>query len=65
MIQLMLTEEEQEFLIEILENEKSDLRMEIAGTDRLGYRDMLKKREVLMKSIQQKLEQAPAEKTAV
>ena len=62
MIQFMLTDEERELLIEILENDKSDLRMEIANTDRLGYREMLKKREVLMKIIQQKLEQASAEK---
>jgi hypothetical protein len=64
MIQLMLTEEERDLLIEILENDKSDLRMEIASTDRLGYRDMLKNREALMKSIQQKLEQSTAEKAA-
>ena len=64
MIQLTLTEEEQELLIQILENDKSDLRMEIAGTDRLEYRNMLKKREALMKDIQQKLEQAAEKKTA-
>jgi hypothetical protein len=64
MIQLTLTEEEQKLLMEILENDKSDLRMEIAGTDRLEYRNMLKNREVLMKNIQQKLEQAAVEKIA-
>ena len=62
MIQLMITEEERELLMDILENDISDLRMEIADTDRQGYRDMLKNREILMKNIQQKLEQAPAEK---
>jgi hypothetical protein len=50
--------------MEILENDISDLRMEIADTDRREYREMLKNREVLMKKIQQKLEQAPAEKAA-
>jgi hypothetical protein len=65
MIQLMLTKEEQELLMDILENEKSDLRMEIADTDRLGYREMLKKRENLMKAIQQKLEQASVEKSPI
>lgn len=64
MIQLMLTEEERELLMDILENDKSDLRTEIAHTDQLGYRDMLKNREALMKSIQKKLEQAPSEKAA-
>jgi hypothetical protein len=62
MIQLMITEEEQKLLMDIVENDISELRMEIADTDRQGYRDMLKNREILMKNIQQKLEQAPAEK---
>ncbi|MDO9301319.1 MAG: hypothetical protein Q7T89_08045 [Anaerolineales bacterium] len=64
MIQLMITEEERKLLIDILENDISELRMEIADTDRQKYRDMLKNREVLMKNIQQKLEQASAEKSA-
>ncbi len=64
MIQLMITEEERELLMDILENDISDLRMEIADTDRRGYREMLKNREVLMKNIQQKLDQALAEKAA-
>ena len=62
MIQLKITEEERELLIEILENDISDLRMEIADTDRREYREMLKNREALMKRIQQKLEQALAKK---
>jgi hypothetical protein len=65
MIQLMLTKEEQELLMDILEVEKSDLRMEIADTDRLEYRKMLKRREDLMKVILQKLEQASAEKSPI
>jgi len=64
MIQLMITEEERELLMDILENDISDLRMEIADTDRRGYREMLKNREALMKNIQQKLDQALAEKAA-
>ena len=64
MIQLMITEEERELLMDILENDISDLRMEIADTDRRGYREMLKNREILMKNIQQKLDQATAEKAA-
>ena len=62
MIQLKITEEERELLIEILENDISDLRMEIADTDRREYRDMLKNREAMMKKIQQKLEQSSAKK---
>ena len=64
MIQLMITEEEQKLLLVLLENDISELRMEIADTDRRGYRDMLKNRETLMKNIQQKLEQASVEKAA-
>jgi hypothetical protein len=64
MIQLMITEEEQKLLIELMENEISDLRMEIADTDRQEYRNMLKSRESLMKNFQQKLEQVLAEKAA-
>ena len=57
MIQLTLTEEEREVLFDILENDIAELRMEISDTHRREYRDMLKHREALMKSIQQKLEQ--------
>ena len=64
MIQLMVTEEERELLMDILENNISDLRMEIAGTDRQEYRNMLKSRETIMKNIQSKLEQVPSEKDA-
>lgn len=64
MIQFMITEEERELLIDILETDISELRMEIADTDRREYREMLKNREVLMKNIQQRLDQALAEKAA-
>jgi hypothetical protein len=62
MIQLTFTEEEREVLFDILENDIAELRMEISDTHRREYRDMLKHRESLLKSIQQKLEQAAAEK---
>jgi hypothetical protein len=58
MIQLEITGEERDLLIEILESDISDLRMEIADTDRQAYRDMLISREVLMKKIQHELGQA-------
>ena len=62
MIQLTFTEEEREVLFDILESDIAELRMEISDTHRREYRDMLKHRESLMKSIQHKLEQAAAEK---
>jgi hypothetical protein len=64
MIQFMVTEEERELLMDVLENNISDLRMEIADTDRQEYRNMLKNRETIMKNIQSKLEQVPSEKDA-
>ena len=45
MIELDLTREEREVLLEILEADLSDLRMEIADTDSLDFRDMLKGRK--------------------
>ena len=45
MIHLELTQEEKEMLIDILENDLSDLRMEIADTDSSDFREMLKKQK--------------------
>jgi hypothetical protein len=56
MLQLTLTEEEQRLLREILENDLSDLRMEIRETDDRGFREMLKHNEELMKEILGKLQ---------
>jgi hypothetical protein len=64
MIQFMLTEEEREVLFDILENDIAELRMEISDTHRKEYREMLKHRESLMKSIQHKLEPVEVESTA-
>jgi hypothetical protein len=64
MIQLMFTEEEREVLFDILENDIAELRMEISDTHRREYRDMLKHRESLMKSIQQKLQLTEVEPAA-
>lgn len=64
MIQLTFTEEEREVLFDVLENDIAELRMEISNTHRHEYREMLKHREVLMKSIQQKLQESEAEQTA-
>lgn len=48
MIQLDLSAEERGLLIEILDNALSDLRMEIADTDRKDFRDMLKDRKAVI-----------------
>ena len=46
---LQLTKQQSEFLIEILENSLSDLRMEIAHTDSPFYKDRLRdKKEQLI-----------------
>ncbi len=64
MIQLTFTEEEREVLFDILETDIAELRMEISDTHRREYREMLKHREALMKSIQQKLQQEETESAA-
>lgn len=45
MIRIELTAEEAEMLHESLESYFSDLRMEIAGTENMAFREMLKKKE--------------------
>ena len=52
MIQLDLEPEEQKILKEALESYLSDLRVEIADTDNMDYREMLKhRRDVLDKVV--------------
>ena len=48
MIDLELSDEEREILKEVLASAVSDLRAEIADTERLAYRDMLKRRRDLL-----------------
>jgi hypothetical protein len=50
-MQFDLTPEEVEMLNEILTSYLSDLRMEIADTDSMDFREELKKREVLLKRL--------------
>lgn len=45
MIELDLTPEETETLCQVLDSYLSDLRMEIADTDRQDFREMLKARK--------------------
>lgn len=47
-IRLDLTREEREILFDVLDTFLSDLRMEIANTDRQDFRDMLKKRKAVL-----------------
>ena len=50
MAELILTDQEKEALIMLLEGNLSDLSVEIADTDRKNFRDQLKaRREVLQK----------------
>lgn len=52
MYHLDLNPEEHEILVSILEVSLSDLRMEIANTDSMDYRDVLKERKgVLIKAL--------------
>jgi hypothetical protein len=51
MIQLDLTTEEQRTLRELLEMQLSELRMEIAGTDRLEFRDHLRTRKAVLQKV--------------
>jgi hypothetical protein len=48
---LDLTTHEQEILREMLEQHLSDLRMEIADTERMEFRDMLKERKEVIRKI--------------
>jgi len=51
MIQFDLSEEERRILLEVLESALSDLRMEIADTDSMDFRDMLKGRKEVIKKV--------------
>lgn len=55
MIQLGLTENETLMLKAVLESYLSDLRMEIADTDRKDFRDILKDRELFLKELIKRL----------
>jgi hypothetical protein len=58
MIQLDLSDEEAGILSEILEMAHSDLRMEIADTDRKDFRDMLKGRKAVVAKAIEALQEA-------
>lgn len=56
MANLELSQEEASMLREILESYLSDLRMEISDTDKMSFREGLKKKEVFLKDVIQKLQ---------
>lgn len=51
MVQIELTPTEAEVLKMVLEDYLSDLRMEIADTDSMDYRDKLKARKMLLRKV--------------
>jgi hypothetical protein len=51
MVQIELSTTELETLTEVCEEALSDLRMEIAGTDAMDFRERLKQKEVLLRSV--------------
>jgi len=55
MIKLELTREEQRLLREIIEANLSDLRVEIVSTDRLDFKNALKRRKEILNNILEKL----------
>jgi hypothetical protein len=58
MAQITLTDEEARTLLHTLQEDLSDLRMEIADTDRMEFRDQLKGTKALFESIIQKLQRS-------
>jgi hypothetical protein len=55
MIQLDLKKEEQDILIEVLDICISDLRMEIADTDKMDFRESLRQRKNVLKKVLESL----------
>ena len=51
MFQLNLGRDELAVLQDVLENDLSDLRMEIAGTENMRFRDQLKRREEVLRKV--------------
>lgn len=61
MIRIDLSHSECNMLMEILESTLSNLRMEIADTDRFDYREMLKERKRVLEKTMQVLAKPSAE----
>lgn len=56
MTRLELDPKEQEVLRDLLQNDLSDLRMEVADTDSYDYRQILKEQEEILRRILGRLE---------
>lgn len=63
MIHLYITKEEKDILMQVLENDISDLRMEIADTDSMDFRETLKRQKEALIRISEALHQAKEEAT--
>lgn len=55
MLDLKLTEDERLYLVNLLENDLSDLRMEIADTDNMRFKQTLRENKQKLSSIIEKL----------
>ena len=60
-MQLTLTEAETVMLAEILESYRSNLRMEIADTDAMDFRERLKQHEAFLDKVLRQLQEAQSE----
>lgn len=60
MVRLILSPEQHQLLVELLESCLSDLRMEIVDTDQIDYKDMLKDRKNILLSLLETLRSASA-----
>ncbi|NPV75221.1 MAG: hypothetical protein HPY59_02480 [Anaerolineae bacterium] len=58
MLYLNLNEEERSILYQLLESCISDLRVEIARTENIQYKMMLKQRKEVLKKVYESLQQA-------
>ncbi len=59
MTRLELTPEESDLLRQALETYLSDLRMEIADTDQMEFREALKRQEVALRGVADRIAAAP------
>lgn len=60
-MQLDLSGDDCELLVEVLTSYMSELRFEVGNTDDRDYRDKLKAREILLKKIIEKLDETAGE----
>lgn len=58
MLQLELSDQEQELLVEVLRTSLTELRTKVAHTDRFAHREQLKVREQSIKQIVRRLDQS-------